>query len=144
MAFAEVSRALQHAYHDGAESANGKQPCSRWDWTKPISLVSIGPSSVELQPLVGVVGQGRATLPELDADSLDPAGVMPPADRYEASKRIGWFAKLKEATPEKYKNYQAQVITDDGKVITGTVHGKTNYSRIWNPLNFVDLAIIRH
>jgi len=124
-----VSQALQQAYNDGNATADGYRPGSLWDWTKPIGLVRLGPSDIELQPLLGVPGQGRATLSELEVRGPR----WPPQERYDASKQNGWYSKLEGATPEKNKYYQAEVVALGGKKIIGTVHWENNFSRIWEP-----------
>ena len=141
MSYVAVSKALQQAYYDGNESANGNRPGSLWDWTKPLGLTMIGPSSIEPQPLNGVIGPGRATLSELEVDPNLPDLPAPPQERYEASMQNGWYSKLKEATPEKNKYYEAEVITNDRKKIIGTVHWTYNFSRIWKPNRFSDFAL---
>ena len=77
-----------------------------------------------------------ATLSELE---WDPAN-DPPVDRDDVSKENGWYSELKKATPERNKHYLAEVITNDGKKIFGTVHWKNMYARIWLPRRFIDLA----
>lgn len=140
MSYERVSKALQQAYDDGNDSATGNRPGSLWDWTKPIGLQRKGPSSIALQPLVGhPEDEGMATLSEIEWDPSNPA-TEAPVDRDDASKEDGWYLELKKATPERNKHYPAKVITNDGKIIFGTVHWKDIYSRIWLPNKFVDLA----
>ena len=38
----QVSRALQQAYDDGNDTADGNRPGNLWDWTKPLGLTPIG------------------------------------------------------------------------------------------------------